>query len=72
VPLEELEAAVRQSAGSDLDETADAIRACIERHRPTGSGDDSAILVLRLAGTPLSGVLGVTSPEFWTDHAENN
>jgi serine phosphatase RsbU (regulator of sigma subunit) len=70
VPLEELEDAVRRSAGSDLDETADAIRACIERHRPTGSGDDSAILVLRLAGTPLSGVLGVDSPEFWTDHAQ--
>ena len=58
VPLDELEQAVRQSMAADLGETADAIRACIERHRPGGSGDDTALLVLRLAGTgPVDGAV---------------
>ena len=52
VPHDELEQAVRESREAEPAETADAIRACIERHRPGGSGDDTAILVLRFAGTP--------------------
>jgi serine phosphatase RsbU (regulator of sigma subunit) len=50
VPLDEMEAAVRDSVSSGPAETAEAIRACIDRHRPGGSGDDSAIIVLQFDG----------------------
>jgi serine phosphatase RsbU (regulator of sigma subunit) len=55
VPTEELEDAVRQSAGSDPAGTADAIRACVERHRPSGSPDDTAILVLQFGDGTIPG-----------------
>ena len=51
VSLEELTQAILAAAPAGPAETADAIRACVERHRPEGSGDDTAILVLRIAGT---------------------
>jgi serine phosphatase RsbU (regulator of sigma subunit) len=47
VPLNELEDAVRQSVHSGPTGMVDAIRARIESHRPGGSGDDTAILVLQ-------------------------
>ena len=46
VPIDEVEDAVRASAGTGPGGTADAIRAVVDRHRPGGSGDDTAILVL--------------------------
>jgi serine phosphatase RsbU (regulator of sigma subunit) len=52
VPLDELGDAVRQSVRSGPAGMVDAIRACIDAHRPGGSGDDTAILVLQFgAGT---------------------
>jgi serine phosphatase RsbU (regulator of sigma subunit) len=67
VPLGELEEAVRRSGRSGPADTADAIRACIDRHRPGGSGDDTAILVLQFTdGTvPHDGPLveGATTDE---------
>ena len=52
VSVDEVQATIRASAELSPAETADAIRASIERRRPGGSKDDTAILVLRFAGTP--------------------
>jgi serine phosphatase RsbU (regulator of sigma subunit) len=50
VSLGELEDAVRGAGDTGPGATADAIRMCVERHRPDGSSDDTAILVLQFAG----------------------
>jgi serine phosphatase RsbU (regulator of sigma subunit) len=50
VALDELEDAVRRASDTGPGATADAVRACVERHRPDGSSDDTAILVLQFAG----------------------
>ena len=47
VSVDEVQATVRASAELSPAETADAIRASIERRRPGGSKDDTAILVLQ-------------------------
>jgi len=48
VSLDELEEAVRGSAPLGPAETANAIRSSVERRRPGGSKDDTAILVLHV------------------------
>ncbi len=47
--LAELRDTIRQSAGASPGETADNIRASVERRRPGGSMDDTALLIVHLA-----------------------
>jgi serine phosphatase RsbU (regulator of sigma subunit) len=51
--LDELQEAVRGSAASSPDAMADAIRASVERRRPGGSGDDTAMLIIQFGDRPV-------------------
>jgi serine phosphatase RsbU (regulator of sigma subunit) len=47
VPLQEVEDLMCDGVDRDVEQLADAIRVCKRRRRPSGSSDDTAVLVLR-------------------------
>ena len=50
VPVEELTAALVVAGDQPIEQLADSIRVLKRRRRPLGSGDDTALLILRLDG----------------------
>jgi serine phosphatase RsbU (regulator of sigma subunit) len=52
VPLHEVEDLMRDDVARDVEQLADAIRKCKRRRRPSGSSDDTAVLVFRFHAPP--------------------
>ncbi|MET0325785.1 MAG: PP2C family protein-serine/threonine phosphatase [Ilumatobacteraceae bacterium] len=53
VPITEVEDLLCDGVERDVEELADAIRRCKRRRRPSGSSDDTAVLVLRFDASPI-------------------
>ena len=70
VPIAELEELLGRSVETDVEDLADDIRVLKRRRRPSGSADDTAVLVIRFKAAPSEPVASGTEQADTVDPAE--